>query len=64
MKNQNLELKLASVMSDNQGFLKYINSKRRSKENIGLIFVVDDHLTNWSEEKVGAFSTSFALVSL
>lgn len=46
-------------MSDEQGFLKYINSKRRSKENIGLIFVVNDHLTNWSEEKVGAFSTFF-----
>lgn len=51
-------------MSDNQGFLKYINSKKRSKENIGQIFVVDDHQTNWSEDKVGAFSTFFALVSL
>lgn len=50
-------------MSDKQGFLKYINSKRRSKENIGLIFVVNDHLTNRSEEKVGAFSTFFLLCS-
>lgn len=56
-------MKLASVVSDKQGLLKYINSKRRSKENIGLIFVVDDHLTNWSEEKVGACSSFFALVS-
>lgn len=55
-------MKLArTVVSDKQGFLKYINSKRRSKENIGLIFVVNDHLTNWCEEKVEAFSTFFCL---
>lgn len=46
MNDQNLELELAIVVSDKPGFLKYINSKRRPKENIGLIFVVDDHLTN------------------
>lgn len=40
-------LKLASVVSDNKkGFFKYINSKRRFKENIGPILVEDGHLTN------------------
>ncbi|PKU39318.1 rna-directed dna polymerase from mobile element jockey- hypothetical protein [Limosa lapponica baueri] len=56
-----LELKLASVVSDNKkGFLKYITSKRRSKENIGLIFVEDGHLTNRDEEKVDTFNVVFA----
>lgn len=54
-----LELKLTSVVSDKQGFLKYINSKRRSRENIGLIFVVDNHLTNWAEEKSGGILCLF-----
>lgn len=32
-----LELKLASVMSDNKkGFLKYVDNRGRCKENIGL----------------------------
>lgn len=39
-----LQLELASAVSDNkEGVLKYINSKRRSKENIGLILVEDGH---------------------
>ena len=50
-----LQFKLASVVSDNKGFLKYVNSKRRSKENIGLILVEDGHLTNRDEEKTEAF---------
>ncbi|KAK4830472.1 hypothetical protein QYF61_011196 [Mycteria americana] len=38
--NTQLVLKLASTVSDNKkGFVKYINSKRRSKENIGLTLV-------------------------
>ncbi|KAK4811193.1 hypothetical protein QYF61_019824 [Mycteria americana] len=37
-----LELKLASVVLGNKkGFLKYVNSKTRSKENIGPILVED-----------------------
>ncbi|GAB0207221.1 mitochondrial enolase superfamily member 1 [Grus japonensis] len=58
-----LELKLASVVSDNKkGFSKYVNSKRRSKENIGPILVEDGHLTNMDEEKVEAFNAFFASV--
>lgn len=57
-------MKLASVVSDKQGFLKYINRKTSSRENIGPILVVDDHLTNWAEEVVEAFCAFFfALVS-
>ena len=43
-------------------FLKYVNSKRRSKENIGLILVEDGHLTNRDEEKAEAFNAFFASV--
>ncbi|GAB0209633.1 mitochondrial enolase superfamily member 1 [Grus japonensis] len=58
-----LELKLASVVSDNKKvFFKYVNSKRRSKENIGAILVEDAHLTNRDEEKVEAFNVVFASV--
>ncbi|KAK4822413.1 hypothetical protein QYF61_015160 [Mycteria americana] len=58
-----LELKLASVVSDNKkGFFKYVNSKRRSKENIGQILVEDGDLTNRNEEKVEAFNVVFASI--
>ncbi|KAK4818300.1 LOW QUALITY PROTEIN: hypothetical protein QYF61_010762 [Mycteria americana] len=58
-----LELKLASVVSDHKkGFFRYVNSKRRSKENIGLILVEDGRLTNRDEEKAEAFNASFASV--
>lgn len=49
-----LELTLASETSDNElDFLKYVNSKRRSKENIGLI----KYLTSKHEEKAKEFNT-------
>ncbi|GAB0176274.1 mitochondrial enolase superfamily member 1 [Grus japonensis] len=58
-----LELKLASVVSDNKkGFFKYVNSKRRSKENIGPILVEDGHPTNKDEEKAEPFNVVFASV--
>ena len=51
-----LELKLASAVQDNKkGFFKYINTKKRSKENIGLIFVEDGRLTNSDEAKAEVF---------
>ena len=50
-------------MSDTKkGFFKYINSKRRSKENIGQILDEDGHLTNRDEEKAEAFNAFFASV--
>ena len=56
-----LELTSASVVSDNKkGFLKYVNSKRRSKENIAPIFVEDGRLTDSDEEKAEAFKAFFA----
>ena len=56
-------MKLAGVVSGNKkGFFRYVNSKRRSKENIGPILVEDGHLTNRDEEKVEAFNAFFASV--
>ncbi len=58
-----LQLKLASIVSDNKkGFLKYVNGKRKSKENIGAILVEDGHLINRDEEKAEAFNAFFASV--
>ncbi|KAK4810495.1 hypothetical protein QYF61_004275 [Mycteria americana] len=42
-------------------FFKYVNSKRRSKENIGLILVEDGHLNNRDEEKAEAFNAFYCL---
>lgn len=39
-------------------FFKYVNKKRRPKENIGLILVEDGHLTSRNEEKAEAFNAS------
>lgn len=48
-----LELTLASETSENEiDFLKYVNSKRRYKENIGLI----KYLTSKHEEKAKEFN--------
>lgn len=58
-----LQLKLASAVSDNKkGFLKHINDKRRSKENIGPILVGDGHLPNRDEEKAEVFSVYFVSI--
>lgn len=55
--------KLAGAVSNNKkGFLKHINSKRRSKENTGLILVEDSHLPNRDEEKAETFDVYFASV--
>jgi len=57
-----LQLKLASVVSDNKKvFFKYIHSNRRSKENIGPVLVEDGNLTNGDEEKAEAFNAFFCL---
>lgn len=42
--------------------MKHINSKRRSKENTGLILVEDGHLPNRDEEKAEMFNVYFASV--
>lgn len=42
-----------------EGFLMYVNSKKKSKENTGLIRVEGGHLTNKDEEKVEAFNAFF-----
>lgn len=51
-----LDLELASVVSDNKkGFFQHVNSKRKTKENIGLILVEDGYLKYRDEEKVELF---------
>lgn len=56
-----LELTAAKVVSDNKkGFFRYVNSKRKSKENIRLILYEDGHLAIKDEEKAEAFN-SFCL---
>lgn len=45
-----------------KGFLKYVNSKRRSKENNGPIFNEDDPLGNRDVEEVKAFNAFFASI--
>ncbi|KAK4831141.1 LOW QUALITY PROTEIN: hypothetical protein QYF61_015444 [Mycteria americana] len=58
-----LELKLASVVSDNKkGIFKCVNSKRWSKESTALILVEDSNLTSRDEEKAEAFNVCFAPV--
>ena len=56
-----LELKLASILSENKkGFFKYVNSKRRLKNTIRPIHAEDGHLTNRDEEKAEACNTFLA----
>ena len=51
--NAELELKLAGVVSGNKkGFFKYINSKKRSKENIGPMLDEEGHLIFWAKEGI------------
>lgn len=49
-------------MSDSNSFFKHVNSKKRSKENTGLILDVDDPLTSKDRKKAKAFNDSLASV--
>ncbi|GAB0184088.1 mitochondrial enolase superfamily member 1 [Grus japonensis] len=58
-----LELKLASTVGDNKkGFFKYINNKRKSRENIGSLLDENGHLTNRDIDKTETFHAFFAFV--
>ena len=51
-----LELKLASTVGENKkGSLKYVNNKRGTRENIGLLLDENGHLTNRDIDKAEAF---------
>jgi len=53
-------MKLASFVSDHKkGFLKCVNSKRMSKEHIGLILDENGHLANRDTENTEAFFALF-----
>ncbi|GAB0207904.1 mitochondrial enolase superfamily member 1 [Grus japonensis] len=58
-----LELKLASTVGDNiKGFFKYVNNKRRTRENIGSLLDENGHLTNRDIDKAEMFNAAFASV--
>ncbi|GAB0180024.1 hypothetical protein GRJ2_000467700 [Grus japonensis] len=58
-----LELKLASTVGDNKkGFFKYVNNKRRTRENIGLLLNKNGHLTNRDIDKAETFNAAFTSV--
>ncbi|GAB0203202.1 hypothetical protein GRJ2_002785800 [Grus japonensis] len=58
-----LELKLASTVGDNKkGFFKYVNNKRRTRENIGSLLNENGHLTNRDIDKAETFNAFFASV--
>ena len=47
-----LEFKLASTVKDNKkGFLRYVQSERRIRDNIGLLLDEVEHLTNRDVDK-------------
>ncbi|GAB0206466.1 mitochondrial enolase superfamily member 1 [Grus japonensis] len=58
-----LEFKLDSTVKDNKkGFLKYVNSKRRTRDNIGPLLDEVGHLTNRDVGKAEMFNAFFASV--
>lgn len=47
MAKAQVELKLVYTVGDNTKiFFNYVNSKRKMRENIGLLHDEDDHITN------------------
>ena len=58
-----LELNLLSTAGDNKkGFSKYVNNKRRLRENIGLLLAEDGHLTNRDTDKAEMLNAFFVSV--
>jgi len=58
-----LELNLAKDMKDNKkGFFKYVNSKRRTRDNVGLLLNEVGALVSGDVENVEILNTFFVLV--
>lgn len=58
-----LELKLASTMEHNEnGFLKYVDSNRRTRDSIGPLLDDDNHHTNRYIGKTEIFNAFFSSV--
>lgn len=63
MAKAQVELKLASTVVDNKkAFVKYVNSKRRTKENIDLLLDEVGHLTNKDGDKAETINAFLASV--
>lgn len=59
-----LELKLVSTTRDTKkGFLNYVNSKRRTRDNFGLLLDRDGLFTNRNTDKKDTFKALFTSVS-
>lgn len=62
-KAKSSEFKLARVVSDNKkSFFKYVNSKKRYRENIGLVLIEDGHLTDRNRKAAESVKAFFASV--
>jgi len=58
-----LEFRMAAVLRDNKKcFYKYINNKKRTKENLCPLLDVRGNITNKDEEKTEVLNTFFASV--
>jgi len=58
-----LELRLATVVRDNKKFFyKYINNKKRAKENLHPLLDERENISNKDEEKAEVFNAFFASV--
>ena len=63
MAKAQLEFKLVSTVKDNKkGFLKYVNSKRQARNNIGPLLDKHGHLTNRDIDKAETFNDFFTSV--
>lgn len=50
------------MRENKKSFLKYVDSKRRSRDNISLLIDEDGHLTNRVASKAEMFNTTFTSV--
>jgi len=58
-----LQFKLASTVKDNKrGFFKHVNSRRRIRDDIGLLLDEVGHLTNRDVDKAEMFNVFFTSV--
>ena len=57
-----LELNLAKDMKDNKVFFKYVNNKRRTRDNVGLLLNEVGALVSGDVENVEILNTFFVLV--
>lgn len=55
-------VQVASTVKDKKVFLKYLNSKQRTRENTGMLIDGVSHLTNRDTDNAEVFNAFFASV--